>query len=184
MGAKWFDSESLLRQVKECSNMKRALATHEVTYIAIQTMIIQEILCWYGVENLEGNDLHQIIKSARDSIKGNKSESEKFKEAWCRMKSRLDTLDLEKEIKKFINHHKQNCMLQFLVTRLLTFIETTCSRNWQLHLDALEDLLADFASMDRINYRRLAAVYIADMKHLQASDLETWNYFAEGNFCC
>ena len=106
------------------------------------------------------------------------------------MKSCMDALDLEKKIKEFIDYHKHNCLLQFLikycnmVTRLFTFIEATRSRNWQLHLDALEDMLADFASMDRINYRRLAAVYVADMKHLQTSDLETWNYFAEGNFCC
>ena len=179
MAAKWFDSESLLRQVKECSNMKRALATHEATYIAIQTMIIQEALCWYGTDNWECAEICEVIKSVRDSIKGNKAESEKFKEAWCRMKSCMDALDLEKKIKEFIDYHKHNCLLQFLikycnmVTRLFTFIEATRSRNWQLHLDALEDMLADFASMDRINYRRLAAVYVADMKHLQTSDLET-----------
>ena len=190
IGAHWFDSESLLRQVKECSNMKRAIATHEATYIAIQTMIIQETLCWYGIENLDGTDLYKIIEAARNCIKGNKTEPEKFKEVWCRMKSTLDALDLELKIKEFIDFHKHNYLLQFLVkycdmvTRLLTFIEATRSRNWQLHLDALEDMLPDFASMDRINYRRLTAVYIADMKHLQTNDVETWNYFAEGNFCC
>ena len=109
MGTKWFNSESLLRQVKECSNMKRALATHEATYIVIQTMIIQETLCWYGAESLEGNEILKVIKSARDSIKGNQTDSAKFKEAWCRMKSILDDLDLENKVKEFINYHKRNC---------------------------------------------------------------------------
>ena len=81
-------------------------------------------------------------------------------------------------------------MLQFLikycnmVTRLLTFIEATRSRNWLLHLDSVDDMIADFASMDRIKYRRLAAVYVADMRYLEISDQETWNYCLDGDFCC
>ena len=47
-----------------------------------------------------------------------------------------------------------------MVTRLFTLIKATRSRNWELHLDSLEDMIADFASMDRINYRRYTATYI------------------------
>ena len=40
MNAGWFDSESLLRQVKDCSNMKRAMATDEATLSAVHVMIL------------------------------------------------------------------------------------------------------------------------------------------------
>lgn len=71
-----------------------------------------------------------------------------------------------------------------MVTRFLTFIEAARSRNWKLHLDALEDMIPDFATMDCINYQRLSTVYRADMKHLEDSDKDTWNYFMERNLCC
>ena len=99
-------------------------------------------------------------------------------------------IKLEEKITEFVQQNKNNRLLQYLfrysqmVTRLFTFIEATRSRNWELHLDSLEDMIADFASMDRINYRRYAALYIADMRHLKENDKETWNYFREGNFCC
>ena len=68
--------------------------------------------------------------------------------------------------------------------RLFTFIEVTRSRNWKFHLDALEDMKPGFASIDRINYQPLSAVYIADMKPLENNDRATWDYFMEGNICC
>ena len=99
-------------------------------------------------------------------------------------------IKLEEKIEEFVQHNKDNRLLQFLVkytqmvTRLFTFIEATRSRNWELHLNSLEDMIADFASMNRINYRRYAATYVADMCQLQKDDKDTWNYFVEGNFCC
>ena len=72
-------------------------------------------------------------------------------------------IKLDEKIREFVQHNKNNRLLQFLVkysqmvTRLFTFIEATRSRNWLLHLDAPEDMIADFASMDRINYRRYSA---------------------------
>ena len=45
-------------------------------------------------------------------------------------------------------------------------------------------MIPDFASTDRFKYRRMAPVYVADMRHLEISDRETWTYFMEGNFCC
>ena len=190
MNANWFDSESLLRQVKDCSNMKRAIATHEATFLAINILILQETLQWYTDWKNEEikKDIVDTIKLARDSIQA--KEYEHFKEAWNRMNSLVSLLNLEDKIKEFITLNKNNRLLQFLakycdmVTRLFTFIEATRSRNWLLHLDALEDMIADFASMDRINYRRLSAVYLADMRHLENTDKETWKYFMEGNFCC
>ena len=36
--------------------------------------------------------------------------------------------------------------------------------------------------MDRINYRRLSAVYVTDMKHPENSDRTTRDYLMKGNF--
>ena len=99
-------------------------------------------------------------------------------------------LGLEEKINEFVKLNRNNRMLQFLVrhsqmvTRLFTFIEATRSRNCKLHLDAVEDIIAEFASMDKINYRRYSATYFADMRHLEESDKETWSFFMDGNFCC
>ena len=190
MAAEWFNSESLLRQVRECSNMKRALAAHEATLIAVNILILQEAMRWFKDCNWYSEELIKAIATARDAIKNNDWYSGSFKESWDQLKRYLIDIKLEEKIDEFVRLNKSNRLLQFLVkysqmvTRLFTFIEATRSRNWELHLDALEDMIADFASMDRINYRRYTATYIADMRHLQDHDKETWNYFKEGNFCC
>ena len=99
-------------------------------------------------------------------------------------------LDLDSKVREFIKFYQNKCLLQFLlkycemVIRLFTFIEATRSRNWQSNLDALEDTIPDFASIDQINYCGLSAVYIADIKHLITSDMATWKYFKDGNYCC
>ena len=113
-----------------------------------------------------------------------------FKEGWNQFKKYISDINLEEKIQYFITNNKGNRLLQYLneyskrVTRIFTFIEATRSRNFLLHLDSNEDLVPDFASMNRINYRRYSAIYIADMRQLQISDKETWKYFMEGNFCC
>ena len=43
-------------------------------------------------------------------------------------------------------------------------------------------MIPDFASMNRIDYRPLSAVYISDMKFHKTDDAATWKYFEEGNF--
>ena len=179
-----------MRQVRECSNMKRALAAHEATLIAVNILILQEAMRWFKDCNWYSEDLIKAIATARDAIKNNDWYSGRFKESWEQLKKYMIDIKLDEKISEFVRLNKNNRLLQFLVkysqmvTRLFTFIEATRSRNWELHLDALEDMIGDFASMDRINYRRYTAVYIADMRHLQDNDKETWNYFKEGNFCC
>ena len=190
MAAGWFDSECLLRQVKECSNMKRALAAHEATLIATNIMILQEAVIWFKENNWYNEELIQAIEKARDAIKNKDLHSGRFKESWEQLKKYMKDIQLDEKIAEFVNLNKSNRLLQYLVkyaqmvTRLFTFIESTRSRDWLLHLDAIEDLIADFASMNRIKYRLYAAVYAADMRHLENDDKETWKYFMEGNFCC
>ena len=126
---------------------------------------------------------------ARDAFK-NKELHSGFRKGWNHFKKYISDVNLEEKIHHFITMNKGNSLLQYLneyskrVTRLFTFIEVTRSRNFILHLDSHEDLVADFASMNRIKYRVYSAIYLADMRQLQVCDKETWNYFMDGNFCC
>ena len=155
--------ESLLRQVKECSNMKGALVAHEATLIVVNILILQGALCRFKEYDWCNENLIKAIMIARNAIKNRDMYSGRFKEAWTRLKNYMIDIKLDEKIREFVQHNKNNRLLQFLVkysqmvTRLFTFIEATRSRNWLLHLDAPEDMIADFASMDRINYRRYSA---------------------------
>ena len=44
MAAEWFDSPCVVRQVIECSNMKRSLSALEPTIIAISVLLLKEIV--------------------------------------------------------------------------------------------------------------------------------------------
>ena len=62
MAAEWFDSPCLLRQVLECLNMKRAIATLEPTVVAIGTLTLREVVSDFKDEiGVKGNALIQII---------------------------------------------------------------------------------------------------------------------------
>ena len=67
-----------------------------------------------------------------------------------------------------------------MVERLFQFIHTTRARDWHFYLSADEELYVDITSMDRLKYRRLLPVYMADMKHLDVFDPAVNNSFVEG----
>ena len=142
-------------------------------------MILQEALCWFEEYKWCNKELVKIIKTARDAIGSKDMYSGRFKDSWALLQRHMIDTGLEEKINEFVKLNRNNRMLQYLVrysqmvTRLFTFIEATRSRNWILHLDAIEDMIADFASMDRINYRRYSATCIADMRHLEEHDRET-----------
>ena len=70
-----------------------------------------------------------------------------------------------------------------MVERFFQFIHATRARDWLLYLSAAEELCVDITSMDRLKYRRLLPVYIADMKHLDVFEPAVNNSFVEGEFC-
>ena len=71
-----------------------------------------------------------------------------------------------------------------MVHRLFMFIEASRNRDWLLHLHSAKELMQDFISMDRIKYRRMWAVYIADMIKLETDEPDVWESFMQGNFSC
>ena len=44
--------------------------------------------------------------------------------------------------------------------------------------------MQDLVSMNRIKYRRMWAVYLADMVQLEKDEPDIWKSFIEGNFSC
>ena len=87
MAADWFDSECLLRQVKECSNMKRALAAHDETLIAINILVSQQALRWFKDCNWYNEELIQVITRGRDARNNEDLYSGKFKESWNQLEN-------------------------------------------------------------------------------------------------
>ena len=96
--------------------------------------------------------------------------------------------DVHNAVQSFETNQKDNYEFQALriymrmVERLLLFIHASRSKNWMLHLASGEELVKDFVSNDRLNYRRLMPVYLADMQEVKTSDSEIWQYLGEGNF--
>ena len=86
--------------------------------------------------------------------------------------------------------HSHNANYQFLamriymkmVERLLLFIHASRSKNWSLHISAGENLVMGFVANDRINYRRIMPVYLAEMRGLEVYEPEIWKYLSDGHF--
>ena len=66
----------------------------------------------------------------------------------------------------------------------LTFIQTSRSCNWFLHLKSAEEMMLDFSSMNRMKYHRMWPVYIADIYDLQNRAPDVWAVFMREDFSC
>ena len=60
--------------------MKRALAAHEATLIAVNILILQGALCWFKEYSWCDEELVKINKSARDAIGSKELYSGRFKD--------------------------------------------------------------------------------------------------------
>ena len=77
-----------------------------------------------------------------------------------------------KRIDNFQFRFLRNYMNMLMI--LLKFVYATWSRNWVLYLSSLTELLPGIISIDRIKYRRMLTVYLADMQDLQKSNPKLW----------
>ena len=104
------------------------------------------------------------------------------------IKQHLNEIDISQKFEKFESKQKSNIQFVWIhtymkmVERLLLFRHAVRSRDWLLHLKSTEDIIEDVVSMDRIKYRRMLPVYLADMKHLESEEPTIWNSFLQGNF--
>ena len=119
MAAKWFDSPCLLRQVIECTNMKRALAALEPTVITISIMLLKEIVIDYKDElSSKGDTLLKFIDEFRSAILNGEKFSvdhSSFLLTWKYFCNEIESLDLDGKVKHVISKRKENKVLQFLM---------------------------------------------------------------------
>ena len=97
LSAGWFDSSCLVQQVIECMNMK----TFEVTYIAMNTLLLKEVLADYHQELLEDRtELCTLIMKIRDALE---SDNVQFlKSIWNNFSMKLESLDIEEKLNTVI----------------------------------------------------------------------------------
>ena len=92
------------------------------------------------------------------------------------------------EFEVFLEEHSQNSTFTFwkmyidLVQILLNFVRAEREDNWELHLEAFQQMLPLMVAYDHTNYTRWGTVYLADMKNLQQTAPAIYNEFTSGNF--
>ena len=69
-----------------------------------------------------------------------------------------------------------------MVVEMLIYATPVWTGDWNLHLDATEVFVKYFFVHDKLNYARLAPVYLAYMKTLAQSDAEILEGFMKGNW--
>ena len=68
-----------------------------------------------------------------------------------------------------------------MVEILLRFVRAERDGLWELHLEAVSEMLPYFFAYDRINYARWATIYYSDMKSLADKAPEVFEEFVAGN---
>ena len=127
----WLSAGCLVRQVIECVNMKRAISTFAATYIAINTLLLKEVLADYHQELLEDRSELYTLRDALES-----DNVQFFKSIWNSFSMKLESLDIEVKVNTVIEKRKENKILQFIlgfcrsVECLFIFIESIRTRNW------------------------------------------------------
>ena len=155
-------------QVLNCGHMKRAVNIHEVTLISIYSIIMREfkrehpsIFCGPNGKIFELiNKLNNACKLKNWSLVSDLNTT---------LLNELHRVKIFEHLSDFYEKRHQNYMSRVfctntrMVERLLAFIRATRERDWVLHLNSVNDFIKDITSMDRIKYRRMLPVYLADM---------------------
>ena len=85
--AKWFDSEAVVLQIKDCKHMKRAIEAHEATFVAIQILMIREMMKTdpeYFITQFD--DLYKLMKAVKSPVSEN---SDTFREIYSKLEEHL-----------------------------------------------------------------------------------------------
>ena len=152
----WFDSDCLVQQVLECKHMKRALEAHEASMIAVEILLLSEMVKTYP-KFVANKDLLSSIVCARTGL-SESNDQNRFQLALHEYSPTLDNVQFKEKWDNFLSLKERNLQFMFLycrmVKRLLQFIEASRTRNWQLHLSSCQALMQDLISMDRCKYRK------------------------------
>ena len=149
--------------------MKRAVATHEQSALAIQYLLLRELT--EPGDLYITQDITSYINTSNRALE--KNDHVKFQRAFMKFGESLTSIKFETLAENGCKKRKNHEVLQLLlvciriVKRLLNFIQASRSRNWLFHLKSAEEMMLDFSIMNRMKYRRMWPVYIAHMYGLQ-----------------
>ena len=166
---------NFVKQIINCSHMKRAVAAHEINLIVIYRILFQ-VIKKEDPHILSGpcGDIQNFVQRVATALKA--SSKSEFSEATTAIMKHLQQGNYDALQEVLETKAQNNKMLQFfmiyvrMVERLLIFSYATRSRNWLLHLESGKDLCKDLCSIDRIKYRRLWPLCIANMLSLEKEE--------------
>lgn len=101
-------------------------------------------------------------------------ETEKFKE-------RIHDFDRKMEPQRPMFKFAKEYMK--FVASILMFLRATREGHWKLHLESLKALCKYFFTHDRLNYVRMAPLYLAQMELLESTHPDIHEELMSGNFC-
>ena len=154
--------------------MKRAMEAHKTTLLLLYQYYIEA----FRAENPSlflGPDGTFFGKTRNSNEAFRTKNLERVREIHNDLNRFLDTNEISEHFKLFETRRQSNIQFRSILTymkmveRLFLFRYAVRSRNWMLHLKSTEDLIGDVISLDRIKYRRMLPVYLAEMKGLQES---------------
>ena len=175
--------DNTVKQILGCTKMKRAVQAHECTLVVFYIFFIRDLLLSMSENVLNRvEDLKSLISELRSSDIHTIQNAFKTLSEWLSESTFKEKFEDFK--RKLVQNAESHFILNYIemVSVLLKFIHASRSRDWIMHLSSVKDMIPFITAMDRIKYRRLLPVYLADMKKLKDTDPVIWNYFEEGNF--
>ena len=122
--------------------MKRAVATHEQSAVAIQYLLLKELTQSGDLYITE--DITSYIETANRALE--KNDYVKFQRAFMKFEESLTSMKFETLVENSCKKRKNQEVLQFflvyirMVKRLSNFIQAARSRNWLFHLKSAEEI--------------------------------------------
>lgn len=174
------------RQILKCTHYKRSLQAHIYSYVALSEMAIEE----FFKDNPHLKEVcivatDKVQTACREHDKALKAESVK-KASNCLLQVIIDE-NLVERLQEWETSRSKNAMFKAMMNYLhrveviLHFVAASRNADFNLHLQAGEELSKIFFAMDRIKYKRLWPRYISDMYALKSSHPETWRELEAGN---
>ena len=170
-----------------CKHTKRAITAHVITLLALYNMYFEAVA--KDNQQMFDEEMGESLEAVHClNIACQSGDEKNIQECHSVLVRSLDKVNVQTFLSGFdesrANNYQFKAMRVYMrmVERLLLFIHASRERDWILHLAAAEDLIKDLVSMDRIHYRRLMPVYIANMRRLEEEDPAIWEALANGQF--
>lgn len=169
-------------QILEGNHMKRALTAHSITYSALSDLYVEAFL---KKERADSNREYTRVALASFELNTTcqKGQYEELQAQHKKLLTALEAEGLKEKLEEFDKDmESQSPLFKFardymkFVVCILMFVRATREGDWNLHLESLKTKY--FFAHDRLNYARLAPLYLAQMQKIEVDDPDM-----QGNFC-